>query len=70
MSKNVNIWEIKDHNDPAYVGQVPVLACPEDLTRHRRVVYSVDGRNQIPWPHNVVNKPNADSRLGSTGENK
>jgi hypothetical protein len=49
----MSIWEDKKHNDPKYVGQVPVTPVPEDLSRHRRMSYSVDGRNQIPWPHSV-----------------
>jgi hypothetical protein len=66
--KNVNIFEVKDHNDPAYVGQVPVISVPEDV--NKRVQTGNNDEIGYPYPHGVRNAPNADVRLGLTGDKK
>ncbi len=53
----MSIFEDKKHNNGKYVGQVPVLSVPEDITRKTRVVYAVNGRDNYPWPHSVRHVP-------------
>ena len=62
----MSIFEDKKHNDPKYVGQVPVKSVPEDIMRRNRMSYAEGNRSQLPWPHGVRSVPNA----GDTGENK